>query len=150
VVPVSNLAALALDVFERRPATRRVLVAQDARMNEAYCAVYEFKQDQLVELAQAQLAAPDQLARLADLHGAQAIAGSALQSFVEDLRAFRGEQVAHAVASARSIAQLALVALRTGAVVDAAEAAPLYVRDRVALTVEERRTRTSTTVAANS
>jgi tRNA threonylcarbamoyladenosine biosynthesis protein TsaB len=150
VVPVSNLAALALDVFERRPATRRVLVAQDARMNEAYCAVYEFNHDGLIELAQAQLAAPDQLARLADLHGAQAIAGSALQSFAHDLRAFGGAQVDQAVASARSIAKLALVALRTGAVVDAAAAAPLYVRDRVALTVEERRARTSTTVAANS
>lgn len=149
VIPVSNLAALALDVFERRPAVRRVLVAQDARMNEAYCAAYGFADGDLIELAPAQLAAPDQLVRLADLHAAQAIAGSALQSFADDLRAFGGERVADAAAGARSIAELALVALRAGAVVDAAAAAPLYVRDRVALTVEERRASAPNAVAAN-
>jgi tRNA threonylcarbamoyladenosine biosynthesis protein TsaB len=149
VIPVSNLAALAADVFERHPAARRVLVAMDARMNEAYWAVYEFAGGELTEVAPAGLAVPADLVHLAVQHDAGVIAGSALQSFGEELRPFAGVRVDDAAGSARSIAQLALGALRIGATVDAAAAAPLYVRDRVALTVEERRTRAAASVAAN-
>jgi tRNA threonylcarbamoyladenosine biosynthesis protein TsaB len=149
VIPIANLAAAAFDVFERRPTARRVLIAQDARMNEAYCAVYSFTDGTVVEVAPAGLALPADLVALAERYEVDAIAGSALHAFGEQLRSIACARVEATVGSARSIARLALDALRHGATVDAAAGAPLYVRDRVALTVEERRMRTTTLARAD-
>jgi tRNA threonylcarbamoyladenosine biosynthesis protein TsaB len=140
-VPVGNLAATACDAFERDTRVQRVLVAQDARMNEAYWAVYERAGERVEEIAPPALAAPEQLAQLAAMHRADAIAGNGLQSFSAQLGAFEGTRIVLAAANARAIATLALDAVRRGRTIDAAAAVPLYVRDRVALTVGERRAR---------
>jgi len=141
VIPVPNLAAGALEAFAQCPDARTVLVAQDARMNEAYVGVYAMEESGLKELAQPSLAAPDDLLRLAAHHDADAIAGNALKVFREQLKAFDGRRLESTMATARAIARLALDALAAGRTVKASSAAPIYVRDRVALTVEERRTR---------
>jgi len=141
VIPVGNLAAAALDVFEQRPDAQTVLVAQDARMKEAYVGVYSVAEGRVVEVAAPSLAAPSDLLAFAARHAADTIAGSALQVFQHELRAFDGERVEGTVGTARAVARLALAALDAGATVEPAAAAPIYVRDRVALTVEERRAR---------
>jgi tRNA threonylcarbamoyladenosine biosynthesis protein TsaB len=149
VVPVANLAAAALDVFEQHSDARTVLIAQDARMNEAYVGVYSMADGRLTELAAPGLAAPGGLIELATQHGADTIAGSALQAFHQELRAFDGKRVEGTVGTARCIARLALDAFGAGAAVEASAAAPIYVRDRVALTVEERRTRGTPSIEAS-
>lgn len=141
VIPVSNLAAAALDVFEKVPAARTVLIAQDARMNEAYVGVYTNADGRPVELMPAGLAAPEDLRGLAARHAADTIAGSGVTAFDAELQAFDGTRIEGMIGTARAIAMLALRALAAGATVDASAAAPVYVRDRVALTVEERRVR---------
>jgi tRNA threonylcarbamoyladenosine biosynthesis protein TsaB len=141
VIPVGNLAAAGLDVFEHQSGARTALVAHDARMNEAYWGVYAMEGGRLVEVAAPALAEPGDLLGLAARYGADAIAGSALQAFGADLRGFSGLRVENAVGGARAIARLAVDAWHAGATVDASAAAPIYVRDRVALTVEERRGR---------
>jgi tRNA threonylcarbamoyladenosine biosynthesis protein TsaB len=141
VIPVANLAAGALEAFALCPDARTILVAQDARMNEAYVGVYAMDESRLKEVARPSLAAPDDLLTLAAHHDADAIAGNALQVFREQLEAFGGKRLETTVATARAIARLALDALAAGMTVEASAAAPIYVRDRVALTVEERRTR---------
>ena len=59
--------------------------------------------------------------------------------FGDRLSSYTGRRIEQARGGAAAIARLALEAFAAGAAVDAAEAAPIYVRDRVALTVEERR-----------
>lgn len=145
VIPIGNLAAIALDAFESRPDAQVVLVAQDARMNEAYCGVYARGPVQppdcgrVDERMPPSLVAPGDLVAVAKRHRADAIAGSGLVAFDKELLAFAGTRIANAAGQARAIARLALDAFHTSAMVDAASAAPIYVRDRVALTVEERR-----------
>jgi tRNA threonylcarbamoyladenosine biosynthesis protein TsaB len=142
VVPVGNLAALAHGVFLRAPAPARVLVAIDARMHETYWAVYARRPDGVDEIAPPALARAEDLPALARRHAAGAIAGNALVAFAEPLSSFDGLRQPDAVASARDIVVLAREAAGRDAVA-AGLAAPLYVRDRVALTVDERRKATA-------
>jgi len=141
VIPIGSLAAVALDVLARYPGLRTILVAQDARMGEVYWAVYRSATDRVapIELVAPALAAPEDLVPLAMEHAVDAIAGTAIQAFGERLRGYAGRRIDQVQGGAAAIARLALEAFAAGAAVDAALAAPLYVRDRVALTVEERR-----------
>lgn len=136
VVAVGNLRALAAAAFAQRPAATIALAAIDARMREAYCAVYRNDGD-VSEVRAPALEVPAALADIARQTGADLVAGDALTAFAdtwlpaeERLPAVRG--------SATEIARLARRDLARGLAVTAAEAAPVYVRDRVARTIEER------------
>jgi tRNA threonylcarbamoyladenosine biosynthesis protein TsaB len=150
LIPVVNLAAAALDVFGQHPDASTVLTAQDARMNEAYVAVYATNDGRLIERMPPSLAAPQDLAELAERHGADTIAGTAVQAFESELKGFTGRRVEAAVAVAGSIAKLARIAFEAGETIEPAAAAPLYVRDRVALTVDERRAGSGPISTANA
>lgn len=140
VVPVGNLAALAYRAFEARPAARRVAAAVDARMREAYWAVYERSDGAFVELAPPALGAAGDLGALIERWSPDAVAGNALHAFPElSGYAASWERLGELRAGAASIAALALDAWRAGRTLAPRDAAPLYVRDRVALTVDERR-----------
>jgi tRNA threonylcarbamoyladenosine biosynthesis protein TsaB len=140
VIPVGNLAALAQRAFDERPRYRRVIAAVDARMREAYWAVYERRDDVLVEIAPPALGAADELGSLFDRFAPDAVVGDALRAF-PDLAGHpaRWQRRPDLRASAASIAALARSAWLAGRTMAPQEAAPLYVRDRVALTVAERR-----------
>lgn len=140
VIPVGNLAAMARRVFDERPAARRVIAAVDARMREAYWAVYERRDGAAFELAPPALGAAVELGALFDRWSPDVVAGDALSAFPELVAHGADWQRLPALrASAASIAALGLEAWRAGRTVAARAAAPLYVRERVALTVEERR-----------
>ena len=141
VIPVGSLAAIALEAFTRAPDARTILVAQDARMDEAYVGVYAMNASVLREVAAPTLAAPGDLPALAARYAADAMAGSVLPVFRAQLDSFTGRRIEATPGSARAIARLALDALAAGMTVEASAAAPIYVRDHVALTVEERRMR---------
>jgi tRNA threonylcarbamoyladenosine biosynthesis protein TsaB len=140
VVPVGNLAALALHACELAPQAARIAVAIDARMNEVYWAVYDAREGDVVEVIAPSLSAatalPAQLSEVAP----DALAGEAVTVFADALAPIAvSHRLPQARASARSIAHLARVAFKRAEAVPAAQAAPLYVRDRVAQTIEERR-----------
>jgi tRNA threonylcarbamoyladenosine biosynthesis protein TsaB len=140
VIPIGNLAALAHRAFVERPGARRVIAAVDARMREAYWAVYAMGEGALVEVAPPALGAADELGALFDRFAPDAVAGDALRAFPElAAHTARWQCLPDLRASAASIAALAHVAWQSGRTVAPHEAAPLYVRDRVALTVAERR-----------
>jgi tRNA threonylcarbamoyladenosine biosynthesis protein TsaB len=108
-------------------------------MNEAYCAVYRNDED-MTELRPAALERPESLAGIAREWRVSAVAGEALSVFPEAWTIDRTvRRVPLARASAAVIARLARGDLARGRAVRAADAAPLYVRDRVALTIDERR-----------
>jgi tRNA threonylcarbamoyladenosine biosynthesis protein TsaB len=116
----------------------RVMAATDARMGQLYWAVYDGP-GAAREVSAPALAGPGQVAEIVARWGPHAVAGDALRVFAsawpEQMSALR---LPHARADASAIAQLALVDLAQGRAVQPRDAAPDYVRDQVALTVEQR------------
>ncbi|MFO1397316.1 MAG: tRNA (adenosine(37)-N6)-threonylcarbamoyltransferase complex dimerization subunit type 1 TsaB [Burkholderiales bacterium] len=136
LVPVPTLAALAQTAFERHGA-RRVLTCLDARMREVYVAAYERDGDgwrtvtEPAVLPPAALHAPD--------GGEWFGAGDGFAAYpdlVAQLALARHD--AGIAPDARALLALARPRVAAGEAVDAADALPLYVRHRVALTTAER------------
>ena len=139
VVAVGNLRALAANAFAANTAGDRLLAAIDARMNEAYCAIYR-RDLQVSEIRAPALERPQALAQLAAKENVDIVAGNALAVFSavwphESCRI----TLPDATSSAASIAILARFDAARGLTVPPEQAAPIYVRDHVALTIEERR-----------
>ena len=139
VVPVGNLRALAACAFATRNGGDLLLAAIDARMNEAYCAIY--RRDEAVSEARAPaLQRPNALVELAIVEKVEIVAGNALAVF-SGIWPHDTAWVAMAdvAPSAASIARLARFDAARGLSIPPEQAAPLYVRDQVALTIDERR-----------
>lgn len=119
-------------------------VAMDARMGELYCALYELApQGVSAERWPAQLMTPQQLLERLRPHERQAfaLAGNAVDVHAQALAPLLGHAslcVADARPRASALLRLARRAWQAGRSQDAAQALPLYVRDKVALTTEER------------
>jgi tRNA threonylcarbamoyladenosine biosynthesis protein TsaB len=139
VVPIGTLAACAESARMRDPSATRVLAALDARMDEVYWADYAWddaQQDWRTVRAAAldapqRLVAPDVPYTLAG--NAAAVFGARL-TVAAGARSIDGDALPHAL----PIAFAALRAWRAGRAVPADQAAPEYVRDKVALTTAER------------
>jgi tRNA threonylcarbamoyladenosine biosynthesis protein TsaB len=138
VLALDSLALVAEDAFARHGATQRVWVAMDARMDEVYAAAYRrVEGDWLVEHAPALWP----VAALADAwrHEPPAcVAGSALAAFGARLPSASALRIETSQDRAAALARLACAAWQRGEAVDAAQALPLYLRDKVALTTAER------------
>lgn len=133
VVPVGSLAALALQA-----GSGRVLAVTDARMGELYAAGFEIEGDVAREILPPVCVPPQQFA----VEGAWHVLGSALRVW-PDLLPEGSPQVLSRDATraprAAEVARLAAARLRAGEAPQAPElAVPLYVRDKVALTTDER------------
>jgi tRNA threonylcarbamoyladenosine biosynthesis protein TsaB len=135
VVPVATLAALAQDAWRAHGATR-VFASLDARMREVYFAAYEREGNGWRETMPPAVAKP---LAVAVPDGDWFGAGEGFAAYPELASAIGLARLdATLVPSARAVAELALSVLAAGGGVDAAEALPLYVRHRVALTTAER------------
>lgn len=134
VAPICTLAALALDCGQRN-----VWACLDARMNEVYAAAYAVDGDTVSEvmapvcLPPAVLPAPTFLDAWGVGDGFTSY-GEILRSRKPDLAGVRGDLLPSAVA----VARLAAPILANGGGVSAADAQPLYVRNKVAFTTAER------------
>lgn len=137
VVPVSSLLALAEQSHERQ-----VVAALDARMNEAYLAAYARNGEDWDEVLAPRLA---DAASLPALPGRQwAATGSGFERLPWLREAYRDSvqmRFGGDLPRAGAVARLAARRYARGAAVAAGQAAPLYLRDKVALTSEERRAR---------
>jgi tRNA threonylcarbamoyladenosine biosynthesis protein TsaB len=138
IVAVGNLRALAARAFALLPSARRALVAIDARMHEAYCAIYRNDKTTTEHRAPA-LERPHLLGRLAEAEGVDLVAGDALTVFSRDWpEGASWATLPDLRAGASAIARLARIDAECGLAILPEHAAPLYVRDHVALTIEER------------
>jgi len=139
VVPVSTLLVCAESARLRDPTVTRVLSALDARMDEAYWAHYEWDAaaGDWRTLHPAALDAPG---RIAAPEAPFTLAGNAAAAFGARLTAAGAARTidAHALPHALPLAHAALRAWRAGRTVRADEAAPEYVRNKVAQTTAER------------
>jgi tRNA threonylcarbamoyladenosine biosynthesis protein TsaB len=139
VVPVGTLLVCAESARRRDPAATRVLAALDARMDEIYWADYRWDAVagdwQTLRPASldvpVDIVAPDEPFTLA---GNAAAAFGARLGVASRARVVDGEALPHAL----PLAFAALRAFRAGRVVPADQAAPEYVRDKVAQTTAER------------
>jgi tRNA threonylcarbamoyladenosine biosynthesis protein TsaB len=136
VVPVGTLLALA-----QESGASRVIACIDARMDEVYHAVYRREGGQWAEIAapgvgRAQSAPAVEGGGWFGCGSGFAVYADALaKRYVGQLDGVAPGLHPHA----RSIARLALPVLATGGGLPAEQAAPIYVRDKVALKMHEQR-----------
>lgn len=135
VVGINTLHALA-----QASGAQKAIVCQDARMGEIYFVALERQGDGWHETLATALHKPGELPEVSGagwvgVGSAWAAYGDALQArYHKALRAVD----AQAAPDARAILQLALPLFRDGKTQPASEAKPLYIRNRVALTTQER------------
>jgi tRNA threonylcarbamoyladenosine biosynthesis protein TsaB len=132
------LRALAARAFLDVANGNLLLAAIDARMNEAYCAIYR-RDLHVTEISAPALQRPQSLVQLAADQAVDIVAGNALAAF-SDVWPKDGLWIAlpGATSSAASIAILGRLDASRGRALAPQQAAPIYVRDHVALTIDER------------
>jgi tRNA threonylcarbamoyladenosine biosynthesis protein TsaB len=134
VVPVPSLLALAEQSNEAH-----VVAALDARMGEAYLAAYARNGADWDEVIAPRLADASSLPPLPGRRWAATGSGFDRHPWLRE--AYRDSvemRFEEDLPRAGAVARLAVRLLARGAAVAAADAAPLYLRDKVALTTEER------------
>jgi tRNA threonylcarbamoyladenosine biosynthesis protein TsaB len=140
VVGISTLESLA-----EQSGTERVLTVLDARMAEVYWAAYQRDGTGWTAVIEPQLALPEAVTVPAGEGWVGA--GNGFPVLGEALRARLATRLLRIddrlMPDAAAMAPLAVRAFERGEGGDAALAAPIYLRDKVALTVDERRTRRS-------
>jgi tRNA threonylcarbamoyladenosine biosynthesis protein TsaB len=136
VVGIGTLLALA-----QAAAADAAACCLDARMRQVYFAAYRRTDAGWVCVHEPQVCAPQDVPLLPA--GTWTGCGNGYTAYGEALGARLGSQLATvapvAVPHAREIALLAAAALARGEAKPAAAALPVYVRDKVALTIEEQR-----------
>jgi len=130
VLAVGSLDALALASGEEW-----VFACLDARMNEVYCGAYRVR-DGLPEEVHAPIVVPPSQV-MAPKDAGWVGCGDGFAAYGPLLPVF-GRVRDDLLPTAAAVARLAAPRVLAGAGVGAAEAAPLYVRDKVALTTAER------------
>lgn len=143
LVPVVTLDAMALACHQQHGGSD-VLAVLDARMSEVYWAQYRFgggPQDGAGQAPAAVLApvlsAPDAVAP----QGEVTACGNGFSAYAEALagKPFAAGAHAEVMPHAAQIAQLGRIAFAAGQAVKAADAQPLYLRNKIAYTSAERR-----------
>ncbi len=140
VLPIDTLLAVAEDArsLSQAGAADDVWVAMDARMEEIYAthAVFEAGEWRLVTAPW--LCTPQQLNERWRVAAPSAVAGTALTVFGDRLACGAALRLPQALPRARAMLPLAAALWARGGAVDAAQALPLYLRDKVAQTMAER------------
>lgn len=140
VLPVDTLWAVAEDARAGR-AQLRVWAAMDARIGEIYAAEYAFDQGRWNTLHPAMLVRPQALNELWAREAPTMVAGNALKAFGDLIRPGSAALAPYALPRAIAMLPLASQLLSQGDAVEAAQALPIYLRDKVALTSAERAAR---------
>ena len=131
VLPVDTLMAVAEEARHQSGATR-VVAMLDARMDELYCAAYEFD-GQVWQLEGGYaLDKPEAL----QIRRGWALAGNVFTAYGERI-ASNGPRI-NALPTAQALLRIAPALIAAGQSLPAAQALPLYIRDKVAQTTQER------------
>lgn len=140
VLPIDTLLAVAEDARQLADAEALddVWVAMDARMDEIYAAHAVYASGGWRWKAASGLCTPEQLNAWWHETAPRAVAGTALAAFGERLVCGTARRLPQALPRARAMLPLAAALWSEGGAVEAAQALPLYVRDKVAQTMAER------------
>lgn len=143
VIPVASIDAMAMQAVHSQSFLNisskpdiQFLVVLDARMGEVYWARYHFSNTGPKRFGEISLSDPKDI----DLSGVDYIAGNALQEYPEYLaKPFSENRVdAQLVPSAWGVLQWAQPLAQAGQAISVECLEPLYIRNKVALTTEER------------
>ena len=138
VLPIDTLLAVAEDARAGRDALR-VWVAMDARMDEIYAAQYAFDGAHGWRALDApMLTTPEALHERWAVRPPELVAGNALAAFGPRLVTGAAELAPDAMPRAAALLPLAQAMWARGEAVAPGQALPLYLRDKVAQTTEER------------
>lgn len=139
VLPLVTLAAMA-EACRARTGALEVLAVLDARMGEVYWAQYRYDLGRAawIEVAAPALCAPQDLAPM-PAEGLAAC-GNGFSAYPDAFagKAFAADALDDVLPHARELALLGAPALAAGLAVPAAQAQPLYLRNKVAYTSAER------------
>jgi tRNA threonylcarbamoyladenosine biosynthesis protein TsaB len=142
VLGINSLEALAWAALQRWPEQAEALACLDARMGELYWGRYGRDASRgVTALAGPGLDTPSALS--AEVRARAPLAIGRGMRLLLPLAPWAGEVDADALPQAHHLAQLASLRLACGESQDAAMLQPLYLRDKVALTEEERRAATA-------
>ena len=134
VVGVNTLLALA-----QASGHERVIACLDARMGEIYYAAFERKNSEWIEISKTMVCKPEAAPVLEDrwkgVGSGWAVYGEILSTIYANKLA---QVLPNVTPTAEAILQLALPTFASGKARPASEAAPIYIRNRVALTTLER------------
>lgn len=149
VIALSSLLAMAYAAFAAQSnagAPLTVTVAMDARMQEIYCATYRINHDGFTTIqAPSLLPVADFMAQ--NLHGLtqaqHVLVGNAVAAFGDLAQWCAAHQIHianidHSAPHAADFVPAAQIAWQTGQAILPDNIAPLYVRDKIALTFDER------------
>jgi tRNA threonylcarbamoyladenosine biosynthesis protein TsaB len=140
LIPVGNLEALAFASLDMLQEGQKILAAVDARMQECYYALYEKREGGLVELTAPSLIRPSEIAAEFHRNKAAKFCGNAALAYSDEITLPSDAVIGSlTVADAEMILNLALVRYSQGKTVSPEEAHPLYVRNHVAMTIDERK-----------
>lgn len=150
VVAVDSLMLVAEDAraLLQRGDLHALWVAMDARMDEVYAARYALEGPRWRIEAAPALYTLEALATRWLAHPPEAVVGTGVQAFADRLPFGAAIRQAHTEDRAAALLRLALQHHADGAGVSAAQAMPLYLRDKVALTTAERAAARATPGAA--
>lgn len=134
LIPVTSLETMAT-----RTGVDRVLVLLDARMGEVYSGSYERAGESYVLKGEIRVSSPADIVLPTD--AGWLACGNGLTAYPDLLDHVRGAGLAVETGCfpcAATVATIAAAKVARGEGIDAAEAVPLYIRDKVAKTVAER------------
>ncbi len=138
VIPVTSLDAMAWQLIQQHPVPQNTtfIIALDARMGEVYWARYQYINHEPKPISSIQLTAPECI----EDSGQDLIAGNALAEYADDFKDhFAGRQIdPQLVPNALGIIDLAQVRYQAGQTISVEQLEPLYIRNKVALTTQER------------
>lgn len=140
VVPVDSLLIVAQDARTQLAdgAPAELWVAMDARMDEVYAGAYRWNAGRWSVLSAPALYTVDALNAQWQATPPALVAGSALEAFGDRLLLGSAATVRHERSRAAALVDVASQLLAEGRTVDATHALPVYLRDKVAQTTQER------------
>lgn len=145
VLPIDTLHAVAEEArFEwasqhpDEPSPACITAVLDARMDELYVQTFALNQNHCLALAPSRTVAPQSLQLVPDAT-LQLLAGNVFAVYAERLPTLpSGCHSLSVLPSARAMLRLAPLLMAAGKAQEPAQALPLYIRDKVALTTDER------------
>jgi len=137
VLPVATLMAVveqARHTYLPLASACRVQAMLDARMGEVYVASFDYQDGRWLRRAPDELCSPKQL----DFYAGASLAGNVFEIYAAELSPPQGTPCWTARPTAQALLRLAPALLQQGLALPATQAYPLYIRDKVAQTTEER------------